>query len=149
MSKIDRSTQELLYGYYPGLTDKEFAICKTIAYAIWSISMPFYDAIVSTTAEWHKKLFHNTDEVETVVKQLVSKGIVRDNIEFTKYYFPPMMRCKECIPRPTSNCEGYLMRPTRFLHLKREIEDEAFEIYSFHFGASSSEYFGPAEPEDH
>jgi hypothetical protein len=144
MSKIDRSTQELLYGYYPDLTDKEFAICKTIAYAIWSISMPFYDAIVPTTAEWHKELFHNTDEVETVVKQLVGKGIVRDNITFIRYGFAgKMMRCK------SSNCEGYLLYPTRFLNLKREIENEAFEIYSIHFGASSSEYFDPAKPEDH
>jgi hypothetical protein len=149
MSKIDRSTQELLYGYYPDLTDKEFAICRIIADSIWSISMPFYDAIIPTTAEQYKELFHNTDEVETVVKQLVSKGIVRDNITFLKYYFPPIRRCKECVPRPTGNCEGYLMWPTRFLDLKREIEDAAFEIYSIHFGSSSIEHFGPAEPEDH
>jgi hypothetical protein len=142
-SKIDRSTQELLYGYYPDLTDKEFAICKTIAYAIWDISMPFYDAIVPTTAEWHKELFHNTDEVETVVKQLVGKGIVRDNITFIRYGFAgKLMRCK------SSNCEGYLLRPARFLNLKREIEDEAFKIYSSEFESSITEYFGPVERED-
>jgi hypothetical protein len=146
-SKIDKSTQEMFYGYYPDLTDKEFAICRIIADSIWNISMPFYDAIIPTTAEQYKELFHNTDEVETVVKQLVSKGIIRDNITFIKYYFPPIMRCKECLMRSTSNCEGYLMRSTRFLDLKHEIEDEAYDIYATHFGASSDEYFGPAEPD--
>jgi hypothetical protein len=33
-SKIDKSTQEMLYGYYPDLTDKEFAICMIIADSI-------------------------------------------------------------------------------------------------------------------
>jgi hypothetical protein len=148
-SKIDKSIKELLYGHYPDLTEKEFAICEIIAAAIWDISMPFYDAIVSNATEYYKGLFHNTDEVETVAKQLVSEGIVRDHITFLKWYFPPIMRCKECLFRPSArNCQGYLMWPTRFLDLKREIEDEAFEIYSTHFGSSSTEYFGPVKPED-
>jgi hypothetical protein len=111
--------------------------------------MPFYDAIVSNATEYYKGLFHNTDEVETVAKQLVSEGIVRDHITFLKWYFPPIMRCKECLFRPSArNCQGYLMWPTRFLDLKREIEDEAFEIYSTHFGACSTEHFGPVKPEE-
>jgi hypothetical protein len=126
-SKIDRSIQELLYGYYPDLTDKEFAICKTITSAIWDICFPrkpFYKPVVVVTAELHKDLFHNTDEVETVVKQLVGKGIVRDNVTFLKWRPGKMKRCE------SSNCEGYLMWPARLLDLKREIEDEAFKIYS-------------------
>jgi hypothetical protein len=123
-SNIDKSIQELLYGYYPDLTEKEFAICEMIAAAIWDIPFPFYDTIVPSTAKKYKELFHNTDEVETVVKQLASKGIVGVS-------------------------QGYLMemRHIRYLDLRDEIEFEAFGIYSGHFG-SITEYFAPVKPED-
>src|ERR671922_2598520 len=80
-SKINKSKKELLYGYYPDLTEKEFAICETIASAAWESGLLYdYDVIVETTAKDYKELFHNTDEVETVIKQLIGKGILK-----TKY----------------------------------------------------------------
>jgi hypothetical protein len=128
--KIDKSIQELLYGYYPDLTEKEFAICDMITAAIWDIGTPFSNMIVPTTVRHYKELFHNTDEVETVVKQLVSKGIVRESY----------CECSSC---KSSNCEG----PIKYLDLKDEIESEAFMIHSDHFG-SMTEYFAPVKPED-
>jgi hypothetical protein len=136
-SKIDKSIKELLYGYYPDLTEKEFAICEMIASAVWEHGLYFYGAVVGTTAREYKELFHNTDEVETVIKQLIEKGIVRDQITFIRFG----IKCK------SNNCERSLLCPVRLLNLKDEIEGEAFMIYSSHFGSSTTEYFGPVKPE--
>jgi hypothetical protein len=149
-SKIDKSIRELLYGHYPDLTEKEFAICKNIASVWWEGGhLGDYDILVDILAREYKELFHNTDEVETVIKQLIEKGIIRDQFIFKKCYFPPNMRCKECLFSPWArNCEGYLMLPMRLLYLKDEIESEASMIYRNHFKSSSTEYFGPVRSED-
>lgn len=141
-SRVDKSIRELLYGYYPDLTEKEFAICELIFSAIQSISLPFYDAIVGKTAEKYKELFHNTDEVETVIKQIVEKGIVKDQITFIQWRFGAKIECK------SNNCERILYRPTRLIDLKDEIENEAFKIYNSELESSITEYFGPVERED-
>ena len=39
-SKTDKSIQKLLYGHYPNLTEKQFAICEMIVSAIWDIGQP-------------------------------------------------------------------------------------------------------------
>ena len=133
-SKIDKSIKELLYGHYPDLTEKEFTICEVIASAAWeSFLLYYYDVIVQTAAEGHKELFHNTDEVESVIKQLIEKGIVKDQITFISY-----------------KLGGNIVRdgPIRCLDLKDEIGYEAFMIYSTHFESSSTEHFGPVKPED-
>ena len=139
-SRIDKSIRELLYGHYPDLTEKEFAICEMIVAAIWDIRITFYDSIVQATAEKYKELFHNTDEVETVIKQLIEKGIVNDPITFIE-----SGRGIEC---KSNNCERSLLNPARLLDLKAEIEDEGFKIYSGELESSMTEYFGPGERED-
>jgi hypothetical protein len=134
-SKIDKSIKELLYGHYPDLTEKEFVICEIISSAAWeSFFYYYYDMIVQTAVTRYKELFHNTDEVESVIKQLIEKGIVRDEITFLSY-----------------ELEGKVVRdgPIRCLDIKDEIGYEAFMIYSTHFDSSTSEYFGPSESEKH
>jgi hypothetical protein len=144
-SKGDKSIQELLYGHYPDLTEKEFAICRMIAYAAWESSqLYFYDVIIQNTAEKYKELFHNIDEVETVIKQLIEKGILKDKFTFVCFKRGGNLRCN-CL-HALERCFLYHVRQ---LDLKDEIESESFMIYSTLFGSSSSEYFGPAEPEDH
>jgi hypothetical protein len=88
-------------------------------------------------------LFHSTDEVKTVIKQLIEKGIVKDQITFIRYRSGGKIECR------LNNCERSLLCPVRLLDLKREIEEEAFMIYSTHFGSSTTEYFGPVKPENH
>jgi hypothetical protein len=142
-SKIDKSTKELLYGYYPDLTEKEFAICKIIASAAWESGLLyFYDVVVHNTAERNKELFHNTDEVETVIKQLIEKGIVKDQFTFVSFKHSNI-NCN-CLHALESN----LICHVRRLDLKDEIEYEAFMIYSDHLGSSSTEHFGPVRSED-
>jgi hypothetical protein len=36
-NKTDRALAELLYGNYPNLNHKEFAICRTIADTLWDL----------------------------------------------------------------------------------------------------------------
>lgn len=36
-SETDKSIQELLYGHYPDLTEKQYVICEMIVSAIWDI----------------------------------------------------------------------------------------------------------------
>jgi hypothetical protein len=137
-SKIDKSVQDLLYGYYPELTEKQFTICDMIISALWDIGQPFYSAIVSTIAEKYKELFHGTDEVETVIKQLIEKGIVESKIHFIWFGFG--FQCNK------SSCKKGFLRPVRFLDLKNDIEYEAYMIFSRQFATSVDRFFGPAEP---
>jgi len=141
-SKTDKSIQELLYGHYPDLTEKQFALCDMIVSALWDIGLPSYNAIVSTIAEKRKELFHNTDEVETVIKQLIEKEVVESKIHFIWFRYGTGIGCKE------TSCERRFLRPVRLLDLKDEIEDEAFKIFSTQFESSITKYFGPIEPED-
>jgi hypothetical protein len=76
-SKIDKSIKELLYGYYPNLTEKEFVICRIMASAACETLLYYYDMVVECTYEENKELFHNRDEVETVIKQLIEKGVLK------------------------------------------------------------------------
>ena len=129
-SKTDKSIQELLYGHYPDLTEKQFALCDMIVSAIWDIGLPFYNAIVLTIVEKRKELFHNTDEVETVIKQLIEKGIVESKIHFIWFGF-----WIECNP---SSCKRGFLRPVRLLDLKNDVGYEAYMILSHQFATSST-----------
>jgi hypothetical protein len=142
-SKIDKSIKELLYGYYPYLTEKEFVICSEIASAVWpSCSIAcHYDIIVHNIPDYHKELFHNIDEVETVIKQLIEKGVLKTG--YSNTINGREWRCHSPLcPKAFYHIVKY------YIFVKEEIECEAFKIYSNHFGASSTEYFGPVEPEE-
>jgi hypothetical protein len=134
-SRIDKSIQELLYGYYPNLTEKQFVICDMIVSAIWDIGQPFYNAIVSTIAEKYKELFHGRGEVETAIQQLVEKGIVESKIHFIWFGF--RIECNK------SSCKKGFLRPVRLLDLKNDIEYEAYMIISHQFATSADEFLGP------
>jgi hypothetical protein len=101
-----------------------------IVSAIWDIGLPFYNAIVLTIVEKRKELFHNTDEVETVIKQLIEKGIVESKIHFIWFGF-----WIECNP---SSCKRGFLRPVRLLDLKNDVGYEAYMILSHQFATSST-----------
>ena len=127
-AKTVRSLAELLYGHYPDLNYKEFAICRTIADTLWDLEGPALLVEVQARAEFSlRELFEDTGQINDVIKCLAKKGIVRLETIYAWY----------------GTGKEQILRPERVLKLGDNIEKQIHEIISKEFDSITKEAFAP------
>ena len=108
----------MLCDFYPELTKKELVICEMIICASWDIGDSYHNAIVENITLHYKDLFYNDEVVESTIRELSRKDIVK-----TKLYFLRRSYTLDC-KRSSCKCtECILLRPVKFLEL---LNDEVF-----------------------
>jgi hypothetical protein len=125
-NKTDRALAEMLYGNYPNLNHKEFAICRTIADTLWDLEGHALYLEVQERAKHNlSMLFEDANEIEAVIKGLNRNGIVKFETIYTWY----------------GGRDRWCPRPDKVLRLRNDIELEIHEIISKAFTAAMNEAF--------
>jgi hypothetical protein len=125
-NKSDRALAELLYGNYPNLNHKEFAICRTIADTLWDFEgHTTYLEVLERAKHNLAALFEDADEIEAVINRLIQNKIVKLQTIYTWY----------------GRREGWDLRPDKVLKLREDIEQEIYEIIGKEFEAAVRESF--------
>ena len=123
-SRTDRAFAELLYGNYPNLNHKEFAICRTIVDTLWELEgHAFYLEVQQRVSHKFAALFEDVNEIEVVIKRLAQNGIVRLETIYTWF----------------GSSEKWSLRPDSVLRLRDDIEREIYEIIWEEFDAAMKE----------
>jgi hypothetical protein len=123
-SRTDRAFAELLYGNYPNLNHKEFAICRTIVDTLWELEgHAHYLEVQQRASHNFAALFEDVNEIEVVIKRLAQNRIVR--LETI---------CTWCGSRDKRS-----LRPDKVLRLRDDIECEMYEIIWEEFDAAMKE----------
>ena len=125
-NKTDRALAEMLYGNYPNLNHKEFAICRTIADTLWDLEGHALYLEVQERAKHNlSMLFEDANEIEAVIKGLNRNGIVKFETIYTWY----------------GGRDRWCPRPDKVLRLRNDIELEIHEIISKAFTVAMNEAF--------
>jgi hypothetical protein len=125
-NKSDRALAELLYGNYPNLNHKEFAICRTIADTLWDLEGHATYLEVQERAKLNlASLSEDVNEIQVVIKRLIQNKIVRLKTIYTWY----------------GGRERWNLRPDKVLRLRDDIEHEIYEIIGKEFDAAVREAF--------
>lgn len=127
-NKMDKSISELLYGHHPDLNHKEFAICTIIADTLWDLEGDVLYIEVNARAEAQlSELFENIQEIGGVIKDLVEKGIVKNQ---TRYFW-------------FGGNSRWVLKSVKVLNLRKDIEAAVFEIISTEFENALKEALAP------
>jgi hypothetical protein len=140
MFDADKSLYELFLGHYPDLNQKELAVCDMIVSALWDIRDTYYDSVVTTTFEYHKEVFSDEKEVESTIKNMIERGVLKLN--YFRYVFRPP-RCNH------TSCSEWLLKPKKRKTINftnEDIELEGWMIISQQFSGVMDAAFGPHAP---
>jgi hypothetical protein len=131
-NKTDRALAEMLYGNYPNLNHKEFAICRTIADTLWDLEGHALYLEVQERAKHNlSMLFEDANEIEAVIKGLIQNGIVRLETTYTWY----------------GGGERWDLWPEKVLRLGDDVESQVYQIISKEFESAMEEAFAPVDSE--
>jgi predicted transcriptional regulator len=123
-SRTDRAFAELLYGNYPNLNHKEFAICRTIVDTLWELEgHAFYLEVQERASHNFAALFEDVTEIEIVIKRLAKNGIVKLETIYTRY----------------GSRDKWSLHADKGLRLRDDIEHEIYEIIWEEFDAAMKE----------
>jgi hypothetical protein len=149
-SEIDKQWFHLIYSHHPGLDKRELCVCMGFCTAIWDTNyLTDPDTVteysIRVGRDWYMKegekpLFTNEKEVQEVIVRLKQKGIMWTTVGNTINGFKG-----ECRSRI---CPKVFYHLVWFLHMKPQIEDEAWLIVSRCFGDAVESAFGPIQPEE-
>ena len=110
------------------LNHKEFAICRIIADTLWDLEGDALYIEVNARAEAQlSELFENIQEIEGVIKDLVEKGIVKNQ---TRYFW-------------FGGNSRWVLKSVKVLNLRKDIEAAVFEIISTEFENALKEALAP------
>jgi hypothetical protein len=124
LSESDPALAELLYGNYPNLNHKEFAICRTIADTLWDLDgHALYLEVQERAKRKFAALFKDVNEIEVVIKRLAQNGIVRLETIYTWY----------------GSRDKWSLQPDKVVRLRDDIEREIYEIIWEEFDAAMKE----------
>jgi hypothetical protein len=140
MFDADKSLYELFLGHYPDLNQKELAVCDMIVSALWDIRDTYYDSVVTTTFEYHKEVFSDEKEVESTIKNMIERGVLKLN--YFRYVFRPP-RCNH------TSCSEWLLKPKKRKTIdftNGDILREGWMIISQQFSDVANAAFGPNAP---
>lgn len=114
----NKALDELLYGYYPDLTEKEKVICKMIFCFYYENPPVLYDVIVPTTVENHEDFFANEKVLGDEIKHLIEKGVIKLETAF--------QRADGC---GSNDCERRIVRAIKVLNMSNmDVQNESWLI---------------------
>ena len=122
--RADKITYEILVGWYPQLTDKEFVVCNHIIWTIHDLNFNEWNEIIARIVgdedKRETKLFKGEQDIIGTIIDLIAKGIVAPKQEVSRF-----------------GIENPRFETSRLLYLKEEVENEIFQEIS----GDNSEHF--------
>jgi hypothetical protein len=82
----DKVVDEFLLNTYTNIDEQELQVCKTVIWAIWDISTPYYFEVVARILNSSRikrsKIFSDIKKVEDTIQRLIHKGILSQSINY-------------------------------------------------------------------